>query len=75
MFSNKLLFIRPNKDLEIQAIEFKNEFFEYGETEINGGGLLDKTDIYDKWLENVSKNISKDTVDPNWVVTDTIIKL
>jgi len=71
----KILFIRPNKDLENQTIEFKNEFFENGETEINGGGLLDKIDSYDTWLENVTKNISKDTVAPNWVVTDTFFAI
>ena len=72
---DKILFIRPNKDLENQAIEFKNEFFEYGESEINGSELWDKTDDYGKWLENVTKNISKDTVDPNWVVTDTFFAI
>jgi len=72
---DKLIFIRPNKELENQAIEFKNEFFENGETEINGSELLDKTDNYDKWLENVTKNSSKETVDPNWVVTDTFFAI
>ena len=63
--------VRPSIELESQAIDFKNEFFENGENEINGSELLDKTDDYRLWLENVSKNISKDTVNPNWVVTDT----
>ena len=68
---DNLLLVRPTKDLELLAIEFKNNFFENGEYEINGSELWDKMDNYDEWLEKVSKNISKDTVDQNWVVTDT----
>ena len=66
-----LLLVRPTKDLESQAIEFKNKFFEYGENEINGSELWDKIDDYGEWLEKVIKNASKDTVNQNWVVTDT----
>jgi predicted acetyltransferase len=72
---DKLLLVRPNKELESQAIEFKNEFFENGETEINGSELWDKMENYDEWLEKISKNISKETVDPNWVVTDTFFAI
>lgn len=68
---DNLLLVRPNKELEFKAIEFKNEFFQNGETEINGSELWDKTDDYNIWLENVSKNISPETVNPNWVITDT----
>jgi predicted acetyltransferase len=68
---DKISLVRPNKKMEFEAIEFKNEFFRNGEYEINGSELWDKTDNYDIWLENVIKNISKETVDPNWVVTDT----
>ena len=34
---DKIIFARPNKDLEYKAIDFKNEFFKNGEKEINGG--------------------------------------
>jgi len=70
-----LLLVRPTKDLEFQAIEFKNQFFEHGENEINGSELWDKMDNYGEWLEKVTKNISKDTVDQNWVVTDTFFAI
>ena len=63
--------VRPTKELEKAAIDFKNEFFQNGEYEINGSELWDKTDSYDIWLENVTKNSCKETVNPNWVVTDT----
>ena len=44
---DKLTLVRPTKDLEFQAIEFKNEFFNNGETEINGSELWNKMDNYD----------------------------
>jgi len=72
---DKISLLRPSKILESQAKEFRNEFFEHGEKEINGGGLFDKIDSFDEWLEKVSKNISKDTVDKNWIVTDTFFAI
>lgn len=68
---DKILLVRPNKDLERQAIEYKQEHFDYGEIVINGSEMWDKTDNYVEWLNAVSKNTHKDTVNPNWVVTDT----
>ena len=47
------------------------EFIENGETTINGSELLDQMDSYDEWLKSVTENISPDTVNPAWVVTDT----
>lgn len=38
---------------------------------INGSELLDKTDDYDEWLKAVIANTKMETVNPNWVVTDT----
>ena len=72
---DKLTLLRPAKDLEFQAVEFKNEFFNNGETEINGSELWDKTDNYDIWLEKVTKQIKKETADPDWVVTDTFFTI
>jgi predicted acetyltransferase len=68
---DKILLIRPTKDLKFLAIEFKKEFFQNGETEINGSELWDKMNNYEEWLDKITKNISEETVDPNWVVTDT----
>ena len=72
---DKIFFVRPNKELENEAIDFKNEFFKNGEYEINGSELWDKTEDYNIWYESVSKNISKKTVNPNWVVTDTFFAM
>lgn len=62
---------RPTKEYEPEALAFKQEFIENGETTINGSELLDQMDSYDEWLKSVTDNISPDTVNPEWVVTDT----
>ena len=62
---------RPTKELEAEAKAFKQEFFDNGETVINGSELLDQMDSYDEWLKSVTDNTSPDTVNPSWVVTDT----
>ena len=62
---------RPNKELEKEALAFKQEFIDYGEPTINGSELLDQIDSYEEWLKSVTDNTSSDTVNPSWVVTDT----
>ncbi len=63
--------IRPAKEHESQAMDFKQEFFDNNEKVINGSELLDQMDNYEEWLVSVTNNISEETVDPAWVVTDT----
>lgn len=62
---------RPIKEYELEAAAFKQEFIDNGETTINGSELLDQMDYYDEWLKSVTDNISSNTVNPLWVVTDT----
>ena len=61
----------PEKEHETAAKAFKQEFFDHGETTINGSELLDCMDSYEEWLKSVTDNASPDTVNPSWVVTDT----
>lgn len=63
--------IRPSKEHEKEALAFKKEFFDNGENTINGSELLDQIDSYGSWLQAVTNNTSKATVNPEWVVTDT----
>ena len=56
-------------DLE-QAIEFRQEFFEYGVFVINGSELFDKMDDYAEWCRTTDANTKEETVNPNWVITD-----
>ena len=67
--------IKPTKELESQAIEFKQEFFDNNERIINGSELLDQTDDYGEWLASVTNNSCVETVNPNWVVTDTFFAI
>ncbi len=67
----KIRLVRPTEQLKEQAINFRQEFFDNHEMVINGSELLDKTDQYEDWLKAVAANTSVETVNANWVVTDT----
>lgn len=67
----KLTLVRPTLELKSKALDYRQEHFDNNEMVINGSELLDKTDSYEEWLKSVTDNTSPDTVNPNWVVTDT----
>ncbi len=71
----KLKLVRPTLEMKELALEYKQEHFDNNETIINGSELLDKTDSYEEWLKSVTDNTSSDTVNPNWVVTDTFFAI
>ena len=62
---------RPKKEDKEKALAFRKEFFDRGESTINGSELLDQMDSYDEWLKSVTDNTSSESVNPEWVVTDT----
>lgn len=63
--------IRPKIELKEKAIDFRQEFFDNHEMIINGSELLDKTENYEDWLKAITDNTNIETVNSNWVVTDT----
>ena len=63
--------VRPTEAMKELAIEFRQEFFEHGEFVINGSELFDKTDDYAEWCKSIDANTKEETVNPNWVITDT----
>lgn len=67
--------VRPTIELKEQALEYRQEHFNQNEWIINGSELLDKIDSYEEWLEKVSNNSKMETVDPNWVLTDTFFAI
>ena len=67
----KLTLVRPTLEFKRKALDYRQEHFDNNEMVINGSELLDKTDSYEEWLKSVTDNTSPDTVNPNWVVTDT----
>jgi len=67
---DELMLIRPTLKHKRMAEEFKQEFFDYGETVINGSALFDQMD-YLEWLDNIKRNQNHETVRADWVVSDT----
>lgn len=63
--------IRPTLELKEKALEYRSEHFAHGETIIDGSELFDKTENYEDWLSAVARNANPETVNKNWVVTDT----
>ena len=63
--------IRPSLDHKEKALKFKQEFFDHGENVIYGSEMLDHMDSYEAWIKSVTDNVNPETVNPEWVVTDT----
>ena len=72
---NNIRLIRPTLELKEKAIEFRQEFFDNNEMIINGSELLDKTESYEEWVKSITDNTNSETVNPNWVVTDTFFAI
>lgn len=62
--ANDLFIIRPSKDLEKEIWEYRQEYFDFGETGINGSCGLARYDNFDEWLELVL-SIEKDKLRNN----------
>lgn len=71
MIYEKIQLVKPALEWKDKALEYKQEHFDFGEQVINGSELFDKIASYEEWLEKVIANASTETVDPNWVLTDT----
>lgn len=67
----KITLVRPTIEMKQKALEYRKEHFDNGEMIINGSELFDKIERYEEWLKKVNDNTSLETVDPNWVITDT----
>lgn len=67
----KIRLVKPTLELKKEALEYRQEHFDFGEQIINGSELFDKIVLYEEWFEKVIANADKETVDPNWVLTDT----
>ncbi len=62
----------PAIEHESRAEEFKNEFFQNGETVINGSSLYDQMAFQD-WLVAVKNNANAETASKDWVVTTAFL--
>ncbi len=72
---DKIILVTPTIELKEKALNYRQEHFCNNELIINGSELFDKIESYEEWLEKVTNNSKIDTVDPNWVLTDTFLLL
>lgn len=68
---NDICLVRPTIGIKEQALQYREEHFSHGENIINGSELFDQMESYDEWLAEVNRNTTLETVNKNWVVTDT----
>lgn len=61
---SNLFLTRPSKDFMEEIWEYRQEYFDFGETQINGSCGIAKYDDFDEWLELVL-SIEKDKLRNN----------
>lgn len=61
---NDLILIRPSKVLEREILEYRQEYFDFGETQVNGSCGLAYYNDFDEWL-NLVLSIEKDKLGNN----------
>jgi len=67
----EIILVKPTKEYEMQAIEYKQEYFNNGSKEIHAAARWDKMDNYDEWLNLLKEHSSFDTIKDNWTVHTT----
>ena len=55
---------------QTEAERMKQEFFDFGETIINGSALFDQM-LFPEWLVNTNRNHDPNTVRKDWAVATT----
>ncbi len=61
---NDLFLTRPSKSLEKEIWEYRQEYFDFGETQINGSCGIANSNNFNEWLETVI-SIEKDKLRNN----------
>ncbi len=75
MIQEEIRLVKPTSNMKEAALKYRQEHFDYGEQIINGSELFDKIASYDEWLQKITANSSRETLDPGWVLTDTYFAL
>ena len=60
---DELELVFPTKEYKKQVEEYLQEFLDNGENEIAGDGSLDRIKDFDKWLEKIQNDLSRNTID------------
>ena len=62
----ELFLVRPSRELEGKAMDYRKEYMDYGEIHINGSGGFIRYEDYDAWLQKVlaaeKEEVSEDSV-------------
>lgn len=66
--NDKIILVKPTKEYEGQAIEYKKEHFENGEKVISACSRWDRIEKYDDWLEKLKEYSSYETIKDDWAV-------
>lgn len=56
-----LYLVKPSRELETEAMKYRNEYLEQGEKHINGSLGFNHYDNYNEWLEKVMLALKKET--------------
>ncbi|WP_290137695.1 GNAT family N-acetyltransferase [uncultured Dubosiella sp.] len=75
MKKDEIVLKRPVSAMKESALAYRKAHFACGEKTIYGSELFDQIESYDEWLKEVTRNTKPETVDPNWVVTDTFFAI
>ncbi len=60
MCDDELALVIPSKELKEEILQYKEEHFKYGDTQIHGSGGLAYYDDFDEWLEHINAIRKKD---------------
>ena len=71
MEMEEIILVKPTKEYEEQAIEYKQEYFNNGNKGIHAAARWDKLDNYDEWLNLLKEHSSFETIKDNWTVHTT----
>lgn len=50
----ELILVKPSKDLEEKTLDYKQEYLDFGEANINGSCGLARYNDFDEWLEKMN---------------------
>ena len=62
MSDDELVLIVPLQELKEEILQYKEEHFEYGDTQVHGSGGLAYYDDFDDWLEHIDSIRKTDNV-------------
>ena len=57
MAQEEIRLVKPTLKLKKEALEYRQEHFDFGERVINGSELFDRIASYDEWLENFAVRV------------------